>query len=147
MNRIEIVHDIFEDIPLPELSEKDGSPICKLTVDAIFHHNNEELQRCINEPSFDVNERFDTSYKQRENYLGYAFYFGNNTAIKEFSENKKPELSLSDVEEMTKLLLARRRYLLLHKTLKQFDAYVSMFDYFKSILRIEGNGRFKRYVH
>lgn len=147
MNRIEIVNDIFKNIPLPELSEKDGSPICKLTVDAIFHNNNEELKRCINETSFDVNERFDTSYKQRENYLGYAFNFGNNMAIKEFSENKKPELSISDMEEISKSLLARRRYLLLYKTLKQFDAYVSMFDYIKSILGIKGNDRFKRYMH
>ena len=123
----------FLNIPLPEIRESEESKICRSTIKAILSKNNEEFIKCINSKDFDVNERFDTSYIQRENYLSYALHFRNYFAANEILKFKELKLTDMDKQILLETLTLHRKYILLCNTIKKLEGEVSLPKYLGAV--------------
>ncbi len=103
------------------LSESNDSELCIQAVTAIREKNNKELRNIISNPAFDINERFDTSYMQRENYLNYSIRFRNYKAAKMLLAKDGLQLSKYEKKEILNNLSFFRKYLLLYNLIKRFN--------------------------
>lgn len=132
--------------PLPEIRESEESKLCRKTGEAILNKNNEEFLKCINSPDFDINERFDTSYIQRENYLGYALYFGNYFAANEILKFKELKLTDLDMQNILQTLTLHRKYIKLFNIIKKQEGTVSFPRYINAVATLDYNKVKKRAI-
>ena len=135
----------FLNLPLPELKESEESELCVKTREAIFTKNNEEFLKCINNKEFDVNERFDTSYIQRENYLGYALTSSNYFAALKILSFEELNLNDMDKQQLLETLTLHKKYLLLYKILKRLDKNISLGSYIDATISLD-YGKIKKRV-
>lgn len=125
----------FNRLPLPEIPESNESEICKETCSAILNHDEVAFNRCMFNSEFDINERFDTSYMQRENYLNYALRFRNYYAANRLLEIKGLELDDCDKQDMLLNLTYYKRYLLLLKVMKKLEKHpITIKQYVSSVI-------------
>ena len=127
----------FLNLPGPNIRESEESDLCMRTAQAILHKNNEEFIECISSKAFDVNERFDTSYTQRENYLGYALHFRNYAAAREILEFDDLKLTDLDMQEILQTLTLHNRYGLLFSIIKKFEGSLSLPGYVNAIVSLD----------
>ena len=86
------------------------SEICKRTQKAIINKDYVDFDKCIKNKSFKINERFDTSYTYRENYLNYALLFQNYYAVNKLLKFKKLMLYKYDKDRIIETLIATKNY-------------------------------------
>ena len=97
--------------------EPKESLLCFKTHSAILNHDHRIFDQCINDPSFNINERFQTSERPDENYLDYALIFRNFYAADKLIDRRGLILTSEDKQRMLELLIASRKYLLLYKSI------------------------------
>ena len=127
----------FLNLPLPNIRESEDSELCMRVSAAIRNRDNEEFMRCISSDEFDVNERFDTSYIQRENYLGYALHFSNYFVAREILKFNNLILTDMDKQEILQTLTLNNRYGLLYSIAKRFEESVSFTDYVNAVATLD----------
>ncbi len=119
--------------PLPEISESNDSELCIKATNAIRNKDNNELKIIISNPIFDINERFDTSYMQRENYLNYSIFCRNFEAAKIILNKGGLQLDECDKQDMLNRMTLQRKYLLLYHFIKQLETNLGFVDYVSSV--------------
>ena len=132
--------------PLPEIRESEESQLCRKTIETIFNKKKEEFIKFINSPLFDINERFDTSYTQRENYLGYALHFGNYFAANEILKFDDLKLSDLDMQNILQTLTLHKRYIKLFNIIKKQEGTVSFSRYINAVATLDYNKVKKRVI-
>ena len=127
----------FLNLPGPNIRESEESNSCRRTTQAILHKDNEEFINCISSKDFDVNERFDTSYTQRENYLGYALHFRNYIAAREILKFDELKLTDLDMQEILQTLTLYNKYGLLFSIIKKFEDSLSLTRYVNAVVSLD----------
>lgn len=127
----------FLNLPGPNIRESEESDLCRRTAQAILHKNYEEFIKCISSNDFDINERFDTSYTQRENYLGYALHFRNYVAANEILKFDELKLTDLDMQEILQTLTLNRKYGLLFSIIKKFEGNLSLPGYVNAVVSLD----------
>ena len=122
---------------LPEIRESEESKLCRKTFETILHKNNEEFIKCITSPDFDINERFDTSYTQRENYLGYALHFGNYFAANELLKFNDLKLTDLDMQNILQTLTLHKKYIKLFNIIKRHEGTLSFPRYIAAVTTLD----------
>lgn len=123
----------FLNLPGPNIKESEESELCMRTAQAILHKDNDEFIRYISSKEFDVNERFDTSYIQRENYLGYALHFRNYFAAREILKFNELKLTDLDMQEILQTLTLYNRYGLLFNIIKKHEGTLTLPRYVNAV--------------
>ena len=137
MNYEKMTKRQFLNLHLPNIKESEESELCRKVITAIRNRDNEEFIKCISSKNFDVNERFDTSYIQRENYLGYALHFSNYFAAREILKSKNLKLSEMDKQEILQTLTLNNKYGLLYSIVKRIEESVSFTDYVNAVATLD----------
>lgn len=127
----------FLNLPLPNIRESEESELCRRTSQAIFNKDNDIFTECISSSDFDVNERFDTSYTQRENYLGYALKFSNYFAAREILKFDNLTLTDMDKQEILQTLTLHNKYGLLFMLIKKFEGNLAFTDYVNAVATLD----------
>jgi hypothetical protein len=137
----------FRKLPLPEIAESNESGLCKEAIEYISNENNNELKKIINNPSFDVNERFDTSYTQRDNLIDYSIFWRNIRAAYILLETKKVELDDCDLQDILDKLTLSRRYITLYKTLRLIDPDFKIVNFINGCITVDVDKIYKKSKH
>ena len=127
----------FLNLPGPNIRESEESDLCRRTAHAILHKNYEDFLKFISSKDFDVNERFDTSYIQRENYLGYALHFCNYDAAREILKFKELRLTDLDMQEILQTLTLHNKYGLLFSIIKKYEGNISLPGYVNAVVSLD----------
>ena len=127
----------FLNLPGPNIRESEESDLCRRTAQAILHKNYEEFIKCISSNDFDINERFDTSYTQRENYLGYALHFGNYFAANEILKFDELKLTDLDMQNILQTLTLHKKYIKLFNIIKKQEGTVSFPRYINAVATLD----------
>lgn len=136
----------FLNLPGPNIKESEESDLCRRTAQAILNKNNDEFIKCISSNEFDVNERFDTSYTQRENYLGYALHFRNYFAANEILKFEELKLTDLDMQNILQTLTLHRKYIKLFNIIKKQEGTVSFPRYINAVTTLNYNKVKKRSI-
>jgi len=125
----------FNRLPLPEIPESNESKLCQETCSAILNHDEVTFNECITNKEFNINERFDTSYMQRENYLNYALRFKNYYAANRLLEMESLELDSCDKQDMLLNLTYYKRFILLLKAMETLEGHpITIKQYVSSVV-------------
>ena len=120
----------------PACSYKEKSKICKETISNIIRHNNKELERCIEDDSFDPNERFDSNCVARENYINYACNNSNFDAARIISKKYQVSLDSYDKERLLLELIYKRKFALLYSLISSIEGRrISIGRFIKGIIK------------
>lgn len=136
----------FLNLPGPNIRKSEESDLCRRTAQAILHKNYEEFIKCISSNDFDINERFDTSYTQRENYLGYALHFGNYFAANEILKFDELKLTDLDMQNILQTLTLHKKYIKLFNIIKKQEGTVSFPRYINAVATLNYNKVKKRAI-
>jgi hypothetical protein len=137
----------FRRLPLPEIAESNESELCREAIEYISNKNNIELKKIINNPNFDVNERFDTSYTQRDNLVDYSIFRRNIRAAYILLETKKIELDDCDLQDILDKLTLYRRYLTLYKTFRMIDSNFKIVNFINGCITVDVDKIYKKSKH
>lgn len=136
----------FLNLPGPNIKESEESVLCMRTTQAILHKDNAEFIKCISSKAFDVNERFDTSCIQRENYLGYALYFRNYFAANEILKFYELKLTDLDMQNILQTLTLHKKYIKLFNIIKKQEGTISFHKYINAVATLNYNKVKKRAI-
>lgn len=130
--------------PLPEIEESNDSDLCRKATEYILKHQNRKLTELISNPDFNANERFDTSYTQRENYIGYSMFLRNYEAAYILLGSKKIILDNCDMQDVVDRLTLNKKYIALYKTLKLINPNFGMINFINGCASVDAEKIYKK---